>query len=281
MKIEYKYKYSIIIPVYNCSKYLKRCINSIINQKSNYEIILVDDGSTDNSGKMCDEYSKKYNNIKAFHQENRGVSVARNHGISKAEGNYILFVDGDDYVSNNYFSVIEKNLKESNYMLCFNLAYDNGTKKFFKKVNIPKGNKNKKKYFLKNNKLFNSPVNKIYSSKIIKENKILFKEDIKSGEDYIFNVDYCNFIDDIFYVDIPLYYYYNNPMSITHNKSGMTIEQQMKMFDYEYMLSSKEDDELKYLANNYIIGLYSVIKFNILNKYSKEYSIQEIKKIYK
>lgn len=92
---------SIIIAVYNTEKYLKRCIDSILSQSYHkIEIILVDDGSTDSSGKICDEFAKKYNNIHTYHKTNGGQATARNLGIEKSKGSYITFVDSDDYISN-------------------------------------------------------------------------------------------------------------------------------------------------------------------------------------
>lgn len=94
---------SVIVPVYNVEKYLRRCLDSIVNQTyRNIEIILVDDGSTDGSGKICEEYAERDKRIKVFSQSNRGVSVARNVGLKKAKGKYIAFVDSDDYIDANY-----------------------------------------------------------------------------------------------------------------------------------------------------------------------------------
>ncbi|MFL2100992.1 glycosyltransferase [Desemzia sp. FAM 23989] len=92
--------FSIIVPVYNVEVYLEKCIESLINQTfRNIEILLIDDGSTDNSLKLCNEYSEKYNNIKVYHKSNGGLSDARNYGLIKASGNYVMFVDSDDYIS--------------------------------------------------------------------------------------------------------------------------------------------------------------------------------------
>lgn len=96
---------SIIVPVYNVEKYLERCINSLVNQTySNLEIILVDDGSTDQSGKMCDTYAERYPNIKVVHKKNAGLGYARNTGLENATGKYVAFVDSDDYVEYNMIS---------------------------------------------------------------------------------------------------------------------------------------------------------------------------------
>ncbi|HIX02390.1 MAG TPA: glycosyltransferase [Candidatus Ligilactobacillus excrementigallinarum] len=102
-------KVSVIVPVYNVEKYLDRCIKSLVNQefdRDEYEIILIDDGSTDNSGEMCDKFQKKNANVKTFHIENSGVSFARNYGIKLSKGKYITFVDPDDYVSLQYISIL-------------------------------------------------------------------------------------------------------------------------------------------------------------------------------
>ncbi|MBQ6052023.1 MAG: glycosyltransferase family 2 protein [Clostridia bacterium] len=98
--------FSIIVPVYNVEKYLKECIESLINQNSeNYEILLIDDGSTDQSPTICDNYAAKYDNIRVFHKQNGGLSDARNNGIENAKGDYLIFVDSDDWIADNALSV--------------------------------------------------------------------------------------------------------------------------------------------------------------------------------
>ena len=100
---------SIIVPIYNVELYLEKCIESIINQTyKNLEIILVDDGSTDSCGKICDEYAKKDNRIKVIHKINGGLSDARNKGMEIAKGKYIGFVDGDDYVASDMYETLYK-----------------------------------------------------------------------------------------------------------------------------------------------------------------------------
>lgn len=107
-------KLSIIVPVYNVEKYIKRCINSILDQCfENFELLLIDDGSTDNSGKICDEYAKKDKRIVCVHQENSGVSAARNKGLDIAKGDYIGFVDSDDYIHKDMYKELIYYLEEN------------------------------------------------------------------------------------------------------------------------------------------------------------------------
>lgn len=97
-------KISVIVPVYNVEKYLSRCIDSILAQTfTDFELLLIDDGSKDKSGNICDEYAKKDSRIRVFHKENGGVSSARNLGLDNAEGEWILFVDADDWIEQDYF----------------------------------------------------------------------------------------------------------------------------------------------------------------------------------
>lgn len=106
---------SVIIPVYNVEKYLKRCIDSVLQQTyKELEIILIDDGSTDNCGLICDEYKVIDERIKVIHKKNGGVSDARNAGLEKCVGNYICFIDSDDYVVNDYIEYLYKILKNNN-----------------------------------------------------------------------------------------------------------------------------------------------------------------------
>ena len=104
---------SVIVPVYNVEQYIRKCIESILNQTYNkMEIILVDDGSTDNSGIICDEYSKRDKRIKVIHKINGGLSDARNAGLDICTGDYIVFVDSDDYIKNNMIEMLHKDILE-------------------------------------------------------------------------------------------------------------------------------------------------------------------------
>lgn len=121
---------SIVIPIYNIEKYVKKCIESVLNQDYlNIDIILVDDGATDNSGKICDEYKNIDSRIQVIHKLNGGLSDARNAGIKVAKGEYIIFIDGDDYIKPNYVSKLYNNLLENDadISVCgFSYVYDDG-----------------------------------------------------------------------------------------------------------------------------------------------------------
>lgn len=115
MAIEHKDLISVIIPVFNVEEYIKKCINSILNQTYvNIQIILINDGSTDSSGQICKEYAEKHQNILVINQNNQGLSAARNTGLTNAKGKYVTFVDSDDYVSPYYIEYLYKLIRQSN-----------------------------------------------------------------------------------------------------------------------------------------------------------------------
>ena len=119
-------KISVIIPVYNVEKYLKRCLDSVINQTyKNLEIILIDDGSTDKSGNICDEYAAKDKRIIVIHKENGGLSDARNKGLDICTGDYISFIDSDDWIENGFYEYVVNNVKD-NDLLIFDYYITNG-----------------------------------------------------------------------------------------------------------------------------------------------------------
>lgn len=113
------YEISIIVPVYNVDRYLERCLDSIIEQSfKDYEIILVNDGSKDSSGEICNIYANKFNNIKVIHKENQGLGYARNSGLDIATGKYVMFVDSDDYLEKEFIGNLYKDLRNNNADTC-------------------------------------------------------------------------------------------------------------------------------------------------------------------
>lgn len=182
---------SIIVPVYKVEKYLRRCLDSILAQTyKNFELILIDDGSPDNSGRICDEYAQNDSRIKVFHQENSGVSSARNNGIENARGEYIMFVDSDDYVLNDY---IEHFLTCGKFDLIIS-GYNN---------DFPKAGEctlNTITEFI-NERILDlciySPVSKFYKREILIKHNIRFNTNVRYSEDRLFNFDYILYCNSI------------------------------------------------------------------------------------
>lgn len=194
-------KISIVIPIYNDEKYISQCLNSIINQTyKNIEIILIDDGSTDNSKNICDEYAKKDKRVKVFHQKNSGVSKARNKGLDNITGDYVMFVDSDDWLEPNACEVlIEKIVNERLDVLIFNFYNEYSAKSVKNKAytyNIKDDNfinKMQAKVLAPMMKIPDFDVNfigftwnKIVSSKAIDNHKFPFENKKAIFEDVIF-----------------------------------------------------------------------------------------------
>ncbi len=218
---------SVVVPVYNVEQYLDRCVNSIVSQTySRLEIILVDDGSSDNSPRMCDSWAKKDGRIKVVHKENAGAGFARNTGLENAEGDYILFVDSDDYLD---VTTVEK---------CVADAEKNGSDVvMFGRNNVfPDGKINKKSlenretYFEKE-KILNdvfpglftyargmgvSVWGKMFDLSIIKSNNIRFKSEREIiSEDAFFLLELFNYINTLSIIPENLYFYYKNDNSFS------------------------------------------------------------------
>lgn len=211
------YFFSIVIPVYKVENYINQCIDSVLAQNfENYEIILVDDGSPDNSGKICDDYSSKYNNIKTIHKVNGGLSSARNAGAKKAEGIYLIFLDSDDYWNDNSFlenayCFIEKNKekKDLNVILFQSSKLVNNKIIKDKNYNCEYINNNNLyetvKYFIESETYSMSACTKIINKKLFISKNLFFTENLL-GEDLdwffklIFNIDNIYAIDNFVYI---------------------------------------------------------------------------------
>lgn len=199
---------SVIIPVYNARPYIKECIESILCQSFvDIEVILVDDGSNDGSGEICDEYLQKDSRVIVIHQKNCGVSVARNKGLTVSKGKYILFVDSDDWVDKDYIQVLLKNMTNGGLSVC-NIAMVG--------KNSPQS-KNKTCILSKEEaqiSVFSSigmqgyPVNKMFDRALILKHRIFFDEDIKICEDELFVINYIkNTNNNIVWNDSAPYHY--------------------------------------------------------------------------
>lgn len=203
-------RYSVIIPVYNAEGTLRRCLDSLVGQHfSDYELLLINDGSTDGSDAICREYASTYSCVRYFAKENGGVSSARNLGLEQAEGEYILFVDSDDYVSENYFSVISDALDNNVVdLLMFGYCnfgsisaeWDTGEFNENTEVGIAIWVSSAMQQYL-----FSSLWSKVFKKQIIEQYNMRFGNDLAIGEDQAFIFTYAMHIRSIGSIEDHLY----------------------------------------------------------------------------
>lgn len=206
-------KYSVIIPVYNAEKTLKRCLDSLLGQKrQDVEIILINDGSSDRSGEIIDEYRNRFENIKLITQKNSGVSIARNQGLEIAEGTYITFVDSDDYVSSDYFQAMdEAGERDDSDLIVFAKDIEGkgiDERALYRKMCAAEPLEEKRKILLSSRIIFQPPY-KRFKKEIIEKACLRFIKGMHVGEDFNFCFSYmleCNTIKieyrKIYYIDV-------------------------------------------------------------------------------
>lgn len=236
---------SVIVPVYNAERYLPKCVESIIKQTyKNIEIILIDDGSTDNSGKICDEYAKLDNRIKVIHKKNGGVSSARNKGLKEVQGQYIHFVDSDDFISPKLIQLL---FKEANKYSAEFVAAG-----FSRESNLPVGVEPEvlpPDFMTETNvefintfldmptQIMYTPWAKLYKKEIIQNNNITFPEDIDLGEDLLFNLKYYTFVKKGVFLNKSLYSYrfIENSLSQKFRKNALFIQLRIHSAKIEFL----------------------------------------------
>lgn len=206
-------KVSIIVPIYNVEKYIDHCIRSLLSQDyQNIELILVDDGSPDSSGAIADKYQLSDNRVVVVHKKNAGVSSARNAGLSIASGDYVMFVDGDDWVEPNYVSFFVDVLKKDNTRIALNKNnYYLNDKKTRGKHYIKKAEKAIE--WIYTGDIFVAVWNKIYDLNIIKDNNLFFDESIWYGEGMLFNIAILQFVDSVSICEENVYHQVFNSQS--------------------------------------------------------------------
>lgn len=210
-------KVSIIVPIYNTAKYLPKCLDSIINQTHhNLEIILVDDGSTDNSGKIIDEYAKKDSRIKTIHQQNAGQSTARNVGIAKTTGDYLSFVDSDDQIKSTFVETLLEFYNDNTSLVSCGYEYRRLKEQTSHSAyNTPlkprRSHESLKAYILKllakDGRLY-ACTNKLFRTSVIKDHHLLFDIKLNFAEDTKFVLYYLKYAKgEIAHTTEPLYVY--------------------------------------------------------------------------
>ncbi len=276
-------KVSIIVPVYNCEKYLKKCIESIINQTyKDLELILIDDGSTDKSYDISLEYKKKYGNIIVLKQNNKGSGSARNYGIEKATGKYLMFCDSDDFFCKNTVeSFIKETLKEDYDLV---ISGYNNFKYYNDKVVICKENNAmediiktkeqvRKSYIELHEKCLNqAPWGKLYKRSIVIENKVRFK-DYKRCQDIIFNLQYYEHVESIKIIKDKLYNYQTpegNAYISKFPSNMIEIRKEIDRIITETLKKWNVYDEKteKYLNKILVTDILVCIRLNYLNNWN-------------
>lgn len=249
------YMISIIVPVYNVRLYLSQCIESIINQTiSDWELILVDDGSTDGSGNLCDSFANKDSRIFVIHQHNRGVSSARNTGLERAKGEYVMFVDADDWIQRELCENLLNRMKNTSQCdLVISGVKETGRKsskenKIYKEETISLKNLSSRFDKLYENCILNFPIAKLYRRKLVENQK--FNSSVKLGEDLLFNLEYyskCNKISLSTYVG----YIYNRENEESATKSFRESDLRDLVLIYE----KSQQFVKKYLSGDHSVVL--------------------------
>lgn len=250
-------KFSIIIPVYNVEKYVEKCLLSIVNQNyEDYEIVIVDDGSKDKSGEICDAFAQKYSHVKVFHIANNGVSNARNVALKHATGDYVWFVDSDDYLEPDALLKIESWLQKYKNadLLIFDASVVNEEGQQVGEItsNLPCGQSMQffthREFIYANTSLWN----RIYRMDLIREKRLSFEENISIAEDLLFNYKYLLGCQHIYYEKTSLYYYIqrkNSAMSgAGKNKDVQTVFERLLEYYREQGQYDMFQTELEYLT---------------------------------
>ena len=270
-------KVSIIIPVYNVEKYLRRCLDSVIVQTyTDLEIILVNDGSKDNSLSICEEYRDNDNRIQIIDKPNGGLSSARNVGLNVASGQYISFVDSDDYIDNRMIETMLNVVKKYNVK-----AMQMRWTEFETDVNFTYSDNNKlinkdiKAFLLKDNNLY-CVVRYLYDRSLIGDYR--FDETMRIAEDQKFNYDVLSQLDEIAVSDYSGYFYYQNTSSISN---GQVRENHYGDLEYrKQLMNNMPNKKLRNLAKAHLLkgylGFYikslvcgTTCKEDIITKYGK------------
>lgn len=285
---------SVIVPVYNVEKYLDRCLKSILNQTyKNLEIILVDDGSKDSSGHICDEYAKKDNRVRVVHKKNGGLSSARNAGLRVATGKFVGFIDSDDDIELDMYEKMLNIMQkyDVDFVMADYLRIFNSGSNFKKTIDIDNGYYDKNKIvsdifpqLIMRGDIEYGPLLSVwhclYNTKFLRDNNIYFDEQVRWSEDNIFS-SFVGYKASSFYYmkDQYLYHYYENAGSITtsYKKGAWNVYMTMNQHLHDYFDNISEYDfsmQLKYHAI-----YYACVCLNQACTLDSKYAINEIQSI--
>ena len=234
---------SIIVPVYNCEKYIEECLRSVLNQKfQDYEVIVVNDGSKDDSLKICEKICAADARIKLFTTENKGVSHARNYGIDRANGRWILFLDSDDYLNDGALQVLQGAICDDVQEICGN--YVTGTSKTMQSMSayvkpeqiitmmLDPANQNAlPSFYHLESATLHGIWGKLFLRDIICSNHIRFDEKLKLSEDMFFHIQYLKKIQNVLLLNEAIFCYRQNEQSVTKNFKEDYIDNRIYLFE--------------------------------------------------
>ena len=253
---------SIIVPVYNVEKYLERCVRSILTQSfSDFELILVDDGSLDNSGILCDQYAQKDSRVKVVHQDNAGLSAARNTGIDWAIQNstseWLTFIDSDDWVYSDYLRLLLNNaLSFKADLVCCDFIRTKGDTPEIDKGNLKGKVVDAEDFYINNNVVATVAVGKLYNKKNFMNIRYpigKLHEDEYTTYKVLFNVN------KVVYIDLPMYFYYQNPNSIMQSSWNPKRLDVIGAFEQQIIFFENKPHIRNIQIKRYIVCLYNYL----------------------
>lgn len=274
---------SIIIPCYNIAPYIHECVDSILKQTyPHFELLLLDDGSTDATLELCKAYANKDHRIKVFTHENKGVSYTRNRGIKEAKGEFIMFVDGDDYLEKDYIEKHIVDLEDNCITISGFLNEKNGEVKKnlnFKSILSDEAfkiiHKHELLQLLKHDAL-STPCCKLYSLKVIQKENIFFDEGVSYQEDLLFNIAYFSYFNKYKLINYFGYHYVAYENSST-SRYHVNFDHTQQIFDQLNMFVNNQDD--KAILKEFILQTLLRKISNIFHKNNLDSLLLKNKKI--
>ena len=264
-------KISIIVPIYNAQKTLERCIDSILNQDfSDFELLLIDDGSKDDSGKICDIYAGKDNRVRVIHKENSGVSASRNLALQEAKGEYLQFLDADDWITPNATRLFAESLEQNQCDMVIADFYRVIGERLSHKGSIDEGGALSREEFANN--MMENPAdfyygvlwNKLYKKSIVEKYGLCMNPKISWCEDFMFNLEYIRHCETIFVLQVPVYYYVKTKGSLVSQSMSLakTIKTKMMVFEYytdfyKQVLPEEEYEKKRLQIYSYLMDVAS------------------------
>ena len=280
---------SVIIPVYNTEKYISACLESILRQiEVSIEIIIIDDGSTDSSANICDNYAQKYDNIKTLHIKNSGPATAKNEGIKLAQGKYIALTDSDDRMEPSMlYKMVNAGTKHNADIICCNY------KQIDENGKISHLNYTNKQYvlnheeglihFFSKDKIYSQCWTKLYKRQLLSSNKIMNDPGLRTDEDFIFNIRAFVHAQTTVIVDEPLYEYTHRENSLAHSyfkkNLNLYIDNRIKRVHFTQDAVKNESEIVKEWSVAHIIMYLNELLGKVAN-FPNYYTDKRIKDIF-